>query len=58
MVITVSMRLKFSRGYFFVGQKGPVHVGVAFWPFYNILLTLGVHCDHYTTLVMTAPRAF
>lgn len=58
MIIAVSMRLKFSRGYSSVGQKGPVHTGVGFWPFYNILLTLGVHCGHYTTLIMSIPSAF
>lgn len=25
--------------------------------FHNTLLTLGVHCDNYTTLIMSVPRA-
>lgn len=33
-------------------------MGVGFWPFYSVLLTLGVHCDHYTTLIISVPRAF
>lgn len=32
-------------------------MGVGSWPFHNILLTLGVHCDNYTTLIMSVPRA-
>lgn len=56
-MIAVSMRLRFSKWLLYCWIQGAVHTGVGFWPFYNILLTLGMHCDHYTTLTMSITRA-